>query len=121
MKILVCGSREWTNKLAILRELRALPAGTIVVHGDCRGADKIAGYIARELGFEVRSYPADWDHYGLQAGPIRNGEMLAKEHREEEPIDRVLAFSTDFGPGSGTYNMTSRAEKVGIEVQRISR
>ena len=45
MKVLVCGSRKWLEQKPIERELRKLPPGTIVVHGACRGADNIAGYV----------------------------------------------------------------------------
>jgi hypothetical protein len=101
--------------------LRQLPPGTIVVHGGARGADTIAGDVARQLGFIVRVYKADWKTHGIRAGLERNGKMLVKEHREDEPIDIVFAFALDFGPGSGTYDMARRAENVGIDVRRISR
>lgn len=40
MKILVCGSRVWTNRAAIERELRKLGSGLVVVHGaHWQGAD----------------------------------------------------------------------------------
>lgn len=108
MKVLVCGSRSWVEQKPIERELRQLPKGAIIVHGACRGADNIAGFVAKLLGFEVRPYPADWDLYGLDAGPVRNQEMLDKEHLATEPIDLVLAFHKDPGLGSGTADMKER-------------
>jgi hypothetical protein len=45
MKILVCGDRNWNNAEAMCRELMFLSTrGDItIIHGDCRGADKMAG------------------------------------------------------------------------------
>ncbi len=53
MKILVTGSREWTKRDPIRRELSKYPAGTILVHGAADGADSIAGEIGKELGFII--------------------------------------------------------------------
>ena len=78
LRVLVCGSRDWTNRARIHTELKRLPAGTTIVHGCCRGADRIAGEVAKSLGFYVIEFPADWDLHGKAAGPIRNSQMLAE-------------------------------------------
>jgi hypothetical protein len=119
MKILVCGSRTWTAQTPIYRELRALPIGTIVVHGAARGADSIAANLATQMGFIVRPYPADWERYGTRAGPIRNSEILVKEHLEHEPINLVLAFALGLDQRSGTSDMVRKAVRVGIEVKLV--
>jgi hypothetical protein len=120
VKVLVCGARDWVERGPIERELRKLPPGTIVVHGAARGADTIAGEVARELGFEVRPYPADWETYPKAAGPIRNSEMLKKEHLPGEPIDKVLAFSKDFSRSIGTSDMMRKSRAKGIPVEAFS-
>ena len=123
MKALVCGSREWVEQAPIERELRKLPPGTIIVHGGCRGADNIAGYVAKQLGFEVRPYPVpkgDWQRFGPAAGHIRNQRMLDEEHLKREGIDRVLAFHKDPGLGKGTRDMVRRSEAAGIPVERFA-
>jgi hypothetical protein len=114
MKVLVFGSRKWTARGPIERELRKLPEGTVVVHGGAAGADTIAGEVARELGFEVRRYPADWDRHGKAAGPIRNSEMITKEHTPEEPLDRGLGFTTDLATSPGTRDMMQKLKYKGI-------
>lgn len=105
------------SQAVIRRELEKLPEGTIIVHGACRGADNIAGFVATILGFEVRAYPARWEVLGRRAGIVRNQEMLDKEHLPDEPIDLVLAFHEDPALGTGTANMVRLAEQAGIEVQ----
>lgn len=117
MKVLVTGDREWTDRAMIRRELAKLPSGTIVVHGGARGADTIAGEIAKELGFVVRVYPADWNGQGKAAGPIRNSTMLVREHRPEEPINLVLAFHHDLSKSRGTRDMVTKSKNAGIDVR----
>lgn len=120
MKVLVTGDRNWTNREVIERELRKLPPGSIVVHGAARGADSIAGEIARRLGFEVRPYPADWDTHGKAAGPMRNAEMLRREHLLHSPIEKVLAFHSDFENSRGTKDMVTKAIKKSIPWELFS-
>ena len=48
MRVLVTGSIQWTDADAIRRELVQLPPGSVVIHGDCTGADALAGEIAHE-------------------------------------------------------------------------
>jgi hypothetical protein len=76
MYVIVCGSRTWADRDAILEQLRLLPPDTVVIHGDQRGADRLGGSAAEELGLRVMPVPADWEGYGPAAGPIRNGQML---------------------------------------------
>ena len=107
------------------RELRKLPPGTILVHGACRGADNIAGYVGQHiLDFDVRPYPVghhEWKMQGPRAGILRNQRMLDCEHTEAEPIDKVLAFHEDPDLGKGTRDMVARAEKAGIPYEVFSR
>lgn len=111
MKVLVCGSRYWLEQAPIERELRKLPEGTVIIHGACRGADNIAGYVAEMLGFEVRPYPAPWDLLGPGAGIVRNQQMLDEEHPDRDGvlIDKVLVFHKDPKLGKGTRDMVGRA------------
>jgi hypothetical protein len=126
VKVLVTGSRTWTNRAAIRRELEKLPPGTIVVHGGARrGADQIADEIARILGFEVRVYPVssqDWSEMGLAAGPIRNSKMLTKEHPDSEGkiIDCGLAFTLDLSKSKGTRDMVRKARAAFIPMDVFS-
>ena len=117
MKVLVCGDRFWTDRAMIYAELSKLSPGTIIVHGGARGADSIAGEIAKELGFVVRAYPADWSAHGKAAGPIRNSTMLVREHRPDEPVNLVLAFHYDLAKSKGTKDMVRKSKNAGISVR----
>jgi hypothetical protein len=91
-----------------------LSKDTKIIEGDCRGADKISGFLARKHGLEVIPVPAKWNVYGLAAGPIRNQEMLDKY----KP-NLVVAFHNDIEHSKGTRDMVNRAIKAGIEVKII--
>lgn len=80
----------------------------------------MADEIARELGFTVRRYPADWDKHGKSAGPVRNMEMVNKEHVPEEPIDLTLAFMLENSYSPGTLNCSMRAMRAGIKVKEVN-
>jgi len=121
LKVLITGSREWTNEAVIHRELSALPAGTIIVHGACSwGADAIADRVAVELGFEVRRYPARWTaRMRGHAGTARNQRMIDEENFEEEPIDLCLAFPMNTIRWGGTMDCMKRATEAGIDVRTV--
>lgn len=114
MIVLVCGSRDWNNKDLIEKELQNCPGITKVIHGSCRGADILAGLVAKELSILVEEYPADWDRYGLSAGPRRNQQML-----DEGKPDYVLAFHEDINKSKGTRDMINRTIKAGIKYKII--
>lgn len=82
--ILVCGSRDWNDAdtiRAFLAPLAPRPqdpnAIDRLVHGGARGADEIAGAVARELGFMVIAIHVDHvlDGPWPGAGHARNRRM----------------------------------------------
>lgn len=115
LRILVTGSRNWTDRDAIWAAIRAAglraevhPQETTVVHGAAPGADTLAADVAREFGCDVEAHPADWETHGKAAGPIRNAAMVALG------ADVCLAFL--HGSSRGTRNCMALAEKAGIPV-----
>lgn len=115
--VLVSGSRDWVDDEAVasvLVELQALPKYAIIVHGDCRGIDKIADATARLLDLEVRPYPADWDSFPRAAGAIRNVEMF-----DREDPDMFIGFHEDIERSKGTKHAYKLAQKRGIPARVI--
>lgn len=122
-KVLVTGSRGWTDR-GIIRAALIEHNASSVVHGGCplrniapygappiwASADALADQVAKELKLTVIAWPAEWDKYGIRAGVIRNAEML----RTEKP-DVVLAFWD--GVSHGTAHMIGIARKAGYRVQ----
>lgn len=114
-RVLVCGSRHWTDREAIRRRLAAYPPGTVIIHGGCRGADGLAFSVARELGFAVEVFPADWTQ-GPRAGPERNARMLA----EGRPTE-ALAFAPDLSASRGTADMVRRLKAAGVPGRLVTK
>ena len=107
----------------IRRELVKLPAkGTIIVHGAARGADSIAGVIAKEFGFDVRVYPVtpeEWSALGKAAGVLRNTKMLCSEHPDANgvTITKALGFSVDIEHSNGSRNMASQLREANVPTE----
>lgn len=117
MKVLVCGPRVWLDQKPVQDILRPFPEGTIVVHGDASGGDKIAGFAAEILGFEVRRYPVDHalDGPWPAAGVLRNIRMLKAEHPCERDgcfIDVGVALKLQETLSRGTGHMASIMRKA---------
>jgi hypothetical protein len=115
MRLLVCGSRDWTDRVLIRSTLASLAEVDVVIHGAAPGADRLAGEVARELGIPVLAFPADWDKHGRAAGPIRNAQML----REGRP-HLILAFHDALEHSRGTRDMVAKAKRAGRPVRLIT-
>lgn len=114
IRILITGSRTWTNRNLIgmeliqaAVELAGAYAPIILVSGACpRGADRIAEELAEGWGWTVERHPADWTAHGKAAGFIRNQQMV------DLGADMCLAFVRD---GSrGATHCGQAAERAGI-------
>lgn len=108
MKILVCGGREFSDQEVINYVLGQYDI-SLIIQGGSTGADFLAKKYATENQIQYEEYPADWDHHGHMAGPIRNQQMI-----ERRP-DLVIAFPG----GKGTKDMIKRSLKYNIDVIEI--
>ena len=109
MRLLITGGRNFDDRdlmWSTLDRLHAEYQFTLLIHGDARGTDRLAGAWAQERGIAALVCPADRKRYGRAAGPKRNRQMLA-----EKP-DLVVAFPGD----SGTRHMVLIADEVGVKV-----
>lgn len=125
-RILVTGSRDWSDPEAVYGALNATLreawlAGctrVIVVHGGARGADRHAGEWTRfphhyaDVPVIEEVHPADWNRHGKAAGHIRNQEMVDLDAHV------CLAFFLRSALNRGTQDCVRRAEKAGIPVRR---
>lgn len=113
MKILVCGGRDYNNFDYLYYALDTAVAQLgpfVVIHGGCRGADRLACDWANTRGIPVEEFPANWDAHGKAAGFIRNTEMILA-------CDRVIAFWD--GKSKGTAHTIGLAKDRGIPVHVI--
>jgi hypothetical protein len=123
MRVLITGSRTWTDHDAIHTVLDAIAkeafaAGdteVVVVHGCASGADTLADLWVRRNAAQwpVRAerYPAQWKRYGKRAGMVRNARMVRLG------ADVCLAFIKD---GSrGATSCADLAEDHSIRTERF--
>ena len=82
----------------------------VIISGTARGADQMGERYARERGFQLRRFPADWEQYGKSAGHIRNAKMA-------DNADALIAFWD--GESKGTKNMIDNARRKGLAVRVI--
>jgi hypothetical protein len=113
MKVVVCGGRNFRSPAQVFRELDRLHAElrfTDLMQGGCpTGADCFAREWATTKPEIQRCVcRAEWDKYGLAAGPRRNGRMC-----KWKP-DLVV----EFPGGRGTADMVRQAKAAGIPVRR---
>lgn len=127
VRVLVTGSRDWSDEQAVRDALRAVASGVAsqhvtVVHGHCpTGADAHADMAARIFGMQVERHPADWSR-GRKAGPERNAAMVGLG------ADVCLAFigpctsprcnRSDAHDSHGATGCASLAEAAGIRTIR---
>jgi hypothetical protein len=119
--ILVTGSRDWTDEYAI--QCAMIDAGSgklhmLLIHGDCRGADRVAAEYAKGTAcWMALPMPAQWHKLGAEAGPDRNLRMIeVLKHLRACGYDcEVHAFPL---PSSkGTRHMMRIAREAGFTVR----
>ena len=114
MRVIVAGAVAWADEQAIRRELAKLPAGSVVIHGDCPGADEIAGRVAAELGFAVEAMDKneqDYAKYRRAAWKGLNERMLATG------CELILVFHPDIAASRGSGHLIELAEAANVEVR----
>jgi hypothetical protein len=118
-RVLVTGSRDWTDANIIYAALSAERSlavqqdrKLVVVHGHARhGADALADAWARGRGLPVERHPAPWRQNGVynpQAGLYRNRKMV------DLGADACLAFIRSGSRGAS--HCARLADEAGIPV-----
>ncbi len=115
-RVIIAGTRSF-NDYNLLRDScnnllseKQRTRTVVVISGTARGADQMGERYARERGFQLRRFPADWEQYGKSAGHIRNAKMA-------DNADALIAFWD--GESRGTKNMIDNARRKGLAVRVI--
>lgn len=114
-RVIVAGSRDFDDYELLRKTLDEIlvnmpPSNTCIVSGTARGADTLGEQYARERGYKIAPFPANWNKYGKQAGYIRNAQMA-------EIATHLVAFHD--GASRGTAGMIAEASGRGIEIRII--
>lgn len=117
-RVIIAGTRL-LNDYSLLKETAdrlladKITAGysIVIVSGGCAGADLLGERYAKENGYSIDRYPAEWKEYGKKAGIMRNAVMA-------DNADALIAYWD--GISRGTKNMIDEARKRGLAV-RIKR
>lgn len=115
MRVIVAGAVAWHNREKIRQVLEKLPAKSVVIHGDCAGADALGGEIAATLGFTVVAMDKnkeDAQKYGKkEAWKGLNDRMLL------QGCERIFIFHPDFAASRGSKHLAECAKVLGIDVE----
>ena len=114
-KVVVAGSRGF-NSYAYMEEaldqqiMEAMEELDVIddieiVSGGAKGADKLGERYAKERGYSLKIFPAEWNKYGKSAGYKRNEQMA-------DYADLVIVFWD--GESKGTKHMIDIADNKGI-------
>lgn len=111
-RVIIAGSRSFANyemlKANMNRLLQNISDEISIVCGTARGADSLGEKYAKENGFHVAYFPADWERHGKAAGYIRNREMA-------QNADALVAFWD--GESRGTKSMIDLAKEYDLAVR----
>jgi hypothetical protein len=111
MKIIIAGSRTFTDyqKLSEVCDqfLQDQTDIEIVSGAYYKGADKLGEQYAKERGFKITQFPADWKRFGRAAGPKRNEQMA-------NYANALIAFWD--GKSKGTLNMIDKANSFDLRL-----
>jgi hypothetical protein len=111
-KVIIAGSRFYDDYQTLSERCDHLLSETDgpiqIVSGKAQGADRLGERYAKERGYELAQFPANWEHLGLSAGRVRNMQMA-------KYADALIAFP--IGKSTGTRHMitVARAHKLPVK------
>lgn len=111
MKLLICGSREFTSYPLVLKTIREENLNpSEVISGAAKGADSLGILYAEQNGIPIKLFPAEWEKFNRRAGVVRNFQMV--DYIKQFPDSAVLAFWD--GKSKGTKHCTDYAISQGV-------
>lgn len=113
MKVIIAGGREFNDYDMLVAKMdkiltRVNKDKLVIVSGGARGADALGERYAKERGYTLEIYKADWTRLGKAAGFARNTEMA-----------RIADALVAFPGGNGTAHMIRTARDRNLKVRVI--
>ena len=113
MKVIIAGSRLFNDYNLLKKHCDKILSNQIeveIVSGTANGADKLGERYAKEKGYPIKRFPANWSELGKKAGYIRNEQMAIY-------ADSLIAFWD--GESKGTKHMIELAKKHNLNTRTI--
>lgn len=117
-KVIVAGGRDFNNYEMMRNKLdfylsNKVESGEeiVIISGTANGADKLGERYAKEKGYRIEHYPADWDKFKKSAGYIRNKQMA-------EVANACICFWDQ--KSRGTSHMITLAENQGLPLRVVN-
>lgn len=121
-RVIVCGSRTWTDRARIADRLFDLDLATsgdwpnvVIVHGDAPGADRIAAQEAEKLGMLIESH--NYRRFISPTCSPKRAPLERNSHMASLGADLCIAFWKD--GSTGTADMVRKAHNAGIPVDEV--
>lgn len=118
MKLAIVGSRDFLD-YAKFKEVmtewikKHKKPHCIISGGGCRGPDAMAITYAQEEDIKYKVHPAEWNKYGLSAGPKRNTLII-------QEADHVIAFPSLTSRGTLDSIRKAQLKRIPVEVHFIT-
>ena len=110
-RVIIAGTRTFENYSLLCEyvdfKLSKVDDEIEIVSGGARGADLLGERYAKEHGYKLRVFPAQWSIYGKRSGPMRNAKMA-------KYADALIVLWD--GKSPGTKNMIDEAKKNGLKI-----
>ena len=110
-KVIIAGTRSFQDYELLQSYVDYMLSRTTdvieIVSGGAKGADALGERYAKEHGYRLKIFPANWEQYGKAAGYRRNAEMAAY-------ADALIAFWD--GKSRGTMHMINLAKQRKLKV-----
>ena len=112
-KVIIAGGRDFADYQKLYKTANKIlqnKKNIEIVSGGAKGADALGEKYAKEMSFELKIFPADWNKHGKGAGFIRNKQMA-------DYADALIAYWN--GESKGTKHMIETAKKQKLNIRII--
>jgi hypothetical protein len=112
-KVIIAGGRDFSDYQLLVEKCDKYLANKTnieIVSGTAKGADSLGERYAKERGYSLKTFPADWAAFGKRAGYLRNEQMA-------NYANALIAFWD--GESRGTKHMIDIATEKGLLVKVV--
>lgn len=128
MKVIIAGGRHFKDYQFLSKkcdfylsrikdDIEIVSGGQVTIDektGEKYGADYLGEEYAKERGYRIKKFPANWNLHGKKAGPVRNWQMGKYCN---QPEDCLIAFWD--GESRGTKNMIETAKELKLNTRTV--